>query len=181
MSHSTVGVRQRISLVVPFHNEAAVLNQFFVSVTAVLRSLPAMDYEIVCVNDGSTDATLDMLQIVCEHDRHVLVVDLSRNFGKEAALTAGIDVATGDAVIPFDADLQDPPEVIPQLVERWCEGYDVVLAKRAERNTDTWAKRATSYSYRLDRRASHSMQALTTAMCSGRARCFSPGHNWRAW
>jgi len=137
-------VRRRISLVVPFHNEAAVISEFFVSVTSVLRGLPDADYEIVCVNDGSTDATLDMLLMACKHDRHVLVVDLSRNFGKEAALTAGIDAATGDAVIPFDADLQDPPEVIPRLIERWREGYDVVLAKRAERNTDTWTKRGTA-------------------------------------
>lgn len=144
MNHNAPIVLRRISLVVPFHNEAAVVNQFFVSVTSVLRSLPAVDYEIVCVNDGSTDATLDMLLTACKHDRRVLVVDLSRNFGKEAALTAGIDVASGDAVIPFDADLQDPPEVIPQLVERWRDGYDVVLAKRAERSTDSWTKRGTA-------------------------------------
>jgi len=138
------GARALVSLVVPFHNETPVIGAFFREVTAVLRELPDADYEIVCVNDGSTDATLDHLLAACRHDPRVRVVDLSRNFGKEAALTAGIDAARGDAVIPFDADLQDPPEVIPLLVQRWREGYDVVLARRAERDTDTWAKRGTA-------------------------------------
>ena len=136
--------RQLISLVVPFHNEAAVTEAFFDAVVPVLQSIPEADYEIVCINDGSTDATLDKLIAACEANPNVRVIDLSRNFGKEAALTAGIDEAAGDAVIPFDADLQDPPEVIPQMVARWREGYDVVLAKRAERHTDTYAKRGTA-------------------------------------
>jgi polyisoprenyl-phosphate glycosyltransferase len=138
------GARALISLVVPFYNEAEVVDVFFREVTAVLRDLPDADAEIVCVNDGSTDATLERLLAAAKHDPRVRVVDLSRNFGKEAALSAGIDESRGGAVIPFDADLQDPPEVIPLLVQRWREGFDVVLAKRAERNTDTWAKRGTA-------------------------------------
>ncbi|MGU7785225.1 glycosyltransferase family 2 protein [Burkholderia sp. PU8-34] len=130
-----------ISLVVPFHNEEEVIDAFFREVTAVLLRIPDADYEIVCVNDGSTDATLEKLLAFCEADARVRVVDLSRNFGKEAALTAGLDEAAGDAVIPFDADLQDPPEVIPVLVERWRDGFDVVLAMRADRHVDSWAKR----------------------------------------
>ena len=136
--------RDLLSLVVPFYNEEAVVSVFFETLTPVLRSIPDTDYEIICVNDGSTDSTLDKLLAALEGDRHIRVIDLSRNFGKEAALTAGIDAAEGGAVIPFDADLQDPPEVIPQLVTRWREGYDVVLAKRSDRYTDTFTKRRTA-------------------------------------
>lgn len=143
-SNRNLSVRPLLSLVVPFYNEAPVVDLFFEAVIPVLRSIPDTDYEIICVNDGSTDSTLDKLLAACEGDGHVRVIDLSRNFGKEAALTAGIDEAEGAAVIPFDADLQDPPEVIPQLVTRWREGYDVVLAKRTDRHTDTYAKRKTA-------------------------------------
>jgi polyisoprenyl-phosphate glycosyltransferase len=133
---------------VPFYNEADIVETFFAEVTQVLGGLKRidseLDYEIVCVNDGSTDDTLLNLVAWCSTDAHVRVLDLSRNFGKEAALTAGIDAARGDAVIPFDADLQDPPAVIYSLVERWVDGYDVVLAVRAKRDTDTWLKRATA-------------------------------------
>lgn len=145
-----VGARELISLVVPFHNEAAVVDLFFRTVTPVLRTIPDAAYEIVCVNDGSGDSTLEKLLAAHAADPCIRIVDLSRNFGKEAALTAGIDQAAGAAVIPFDADLQDPPEVIPLLVERWREGFDVVLAKRAERRTDTYAKRgAAALFYRV--------------------------------
>ncbi|MCI0151933.1 glycosyltransferase family 2 protein [Paraburkholderia sediminicola] len=133
-----------ISLVVPFHNEAPVVDAFFRAVTPVLQSIDDADYEIVCVNDGSTDSTLARLLVACTINPHIRVVDLSRNFGKEAALTAGIDEAAGAAVIPFDADLQDPPEAILTLVARWREGFDVVLAKRAGRHTDSYAKRGTA-------------------------------------
>ncbi|QGZ54200.1 glycosyltransferase family 2 protein [Paraburkholderia acidiphila] len=138
------GSRAIVSLVVPFYNEADIVSLFFREVTEVLGNLPDADFEIVCVNDGSTDATLERLLDAAQYDPRLRVVDLSRNFGKEAALSAGIDASIGDAVVPFDADLQDPPEVIPLLVQRWREGFDVVLAKRAERNTDTWAKRGTA-------------------------------------
>ncbi len=137
-------VRRLLSLVVPLYNEAAVVDAFFREVSPVLHGILDMDYEIVCVNDGSTDTTLEKLLAASRLDPCIRIVDLSRNFGKEAALTAGIDTAAGDVVIPFDADLQDPPEVIPLLVERWRDGFDVVLAKRAERTTDTWAKRSSA-------------------------------------
>jgi glycosyltransferase involved in cell wall biosynthesis len=133
-----------ISLVVPFYNESAIVDAFFQAVTPVLGSIADADYEIVCVNDGSTDATLDRLVAACAINPRVRVIDLSRNFGKEAALTAGIDEAAGAAVIPFDAELQDPPEAIPALVARWREGFDVVLAKRIGRHTDSYAKRGTA-------------------------------------
>ncbi|AQG99678.1 bactoprenol glucosyl transferase [Burkholderia sp. KK1] len=117
---------------------------FFVEVVPVLQGIADTDYEIVCVNDGSTDSTLDQLLEASARDSRIRVIDLSRNFGKEAALTAGIDAAAGDAVIPFDADLQDPPEVIPLLVRRWREGFDVVLARRADRQSDSYLKRSTA-------------------------------------
>jgi glycosyltransferase involved in cell wall biosynthesis len=138
------GARDLVSLVVPFYNEADGVETFFAEVIPVLERIPGIDYEIVCVNDGSGDSTLDRLLAVCARNSRVRVVDLSRNFGKEAALTAGIDEALGAAVIPFDADLQDPPEAIERLIERWREGFDVVLAKRAERSTDTYMKRGTA-------------------------------------
>ncbi|WP_343230015.1 glycosyltransferase family 2 protein [Rhodanobacter sp. DHG33] len=132
---------QRISLVVPFYNESVVIADFFREVPKVLASIEQADYEIVCVNDGSKDDTLAQLCAAARLDPRIKVVDLSRNFGKEAALTAGIDIAMGDAAIPFDADLQDPPGLIPELVRKWREGSDVVIARRIERNSDTYAKR----------------------------------------
>jgi len=132
----------KLSVIIPMMNEADGLEILFQRLIPILNGLNS-DFEIVCVNDGSTDNTLDMLHDLA--NRHPLViVDLSRNFGKEAALMAGIDHATGDAVIPLDADLQDPPELIPDMVEQWEQGAEVVLAVRSKRDTDTWLKRATA-------------------------------------
>ncbi|RZF23424.1 glycosyltransferase [Paraburkholderia sp. UYCP14C] len=126
------------------------IGRFFREVCSVMETVPNSRFEIVCVNDGSRDATLPLLLKQAAHDSRIRVVDLSRNFGKEAALTAGLDHAIGDAVIPFDADLQDPPGAIPDLVSKWREGYDVVLAMRAERTTDSYAKRnSASMFYRV--------------------------------
>jgi len=144
MEHSSVPKLDLISLVVPFYNEEEVIDRFFIEVRAVLTSIPNSDFEIVCVNDGSRDQTLNKLLGYSSADARIKVIDLSRNFGKEAALTAGLDHAAGDAVIPFDADLQDPPEAIIQLVEKWREGFDVVIATRVERASDTYAKRSTA-------------------------------------
>jgi glycosyltransferase involved in cell wall biosynthesis len=136
--------KQLISLVVPFYNESAVIEAFFREVPNVLATIDHADYEIVCVNDGSKDDTLDLLRTAARANPRIKVIDLSRNFGKEAAMTAGIDIAAGDAVIPFDADLQDPPELIPELVRKWRAGHDVVIARRTERKSDTYAKRQTA-------------------------------------
>ena len=102
------------------------------------------DYEIVCVDDGSSDDTLKRLLAHRERNPAIKIVSLSRNFGKDIALTAGLDVAQGAAVLPIDADLQDPPEVIPQLFAKWLEGYDVAYATRTARDGESWLKRATA-------------------------------------
>jgi glycosyltransferase involved in cell wall biosynthesis len=100
---------------------------------------------MVCVNDGSTDDTLLQLIALHQQDPRIHVIDLSRNFGKEAALTAGLDAAQGDAAIPLDADLQDPPELIPALLAQWHDGYDVVNAVRLSRKGESWLKRASAH------------------------------------
>lgn len=132
--------RDLISVVVPVYNESRVLDEFLERLIPVLEGL-AETYEIVCVNDGSTDDTLERLFAWQARVAALVVVDLSRNFGKEQALTAGLDTAAGDAVIPIDADLQDPPELIPQLIERWREGYDVVSARRKSRRGESGLRR----------------------------------------
>lgn len=132
-----------LSLVVPMHNEAEMCGIFFDRVVPILKDLTD-DYEIVCVNDGSRDDTLGILSSFHLRNPRIKIVNLSRNFGKEAALTAGIDHASGDAVIPIDADLQDPPELIPELVERWRQGFDTVIAVRGDRQTDGFLKRTTA-------------------------------------
>lgn len=132
-----------LSIICPMHNEADVLASFFA------RLLPALDAtgetcEIVCVNDGSRDDTLERLREFQKTEARLRVVDLSRNFGKEAALTCGIDHARGQAVIPIDADLQDPPELIGEMIRVWLQGFDVVLAQRVNRSADSYLKRKTA-------------------------------------
>ncbi|ESJ05500.1 bactoprenol glucosyl transferase [Cupriavidus sp. HPC(L)] len=139
-----------MSLVVPFFNEEEAIPEFFSRVIPCLEAIDNIEFEIVCINDGSTDRTLECLISAADTDERVRVIDLSRNFGKEAAMSAGLAEAQGDIVVPFDADLQDPPEIIGQLVAKWREGYDVVLARRVDRTTDTFLKRfSASNFYRL--------------------------------
>lgn len=132
-----------VSILVPMYNEAAVFESLFLKLDAVLANLD-IHYEIVCVDDGSSDGTRELLLAKAESTPAVKAVFFSRNFGKEAALTAGLDFVTGDAVIPIDADLQDPPELIAQMIEKWREGYDVVYAKRVSRDADTLVKRSSA-------------------------------------
>ena len=144
MTHSlSAKTTPDLSLVVPMYNEEAAIASFFEAVRPVLDKI-GLSYEIVCVNDGSRDATLAALTGVARQDARVRIVDLTRNFGKEAALTAGLDLARGRAVVPIDADLQEPPELIIQMVKHWQEGYDVVLARRSERRSDTALKRGSA-------------------------------------
>ena len=139
--------RKRVSLVIPMYNEGEALYALFARLDAVLPGLSGYQFEIVCVNDGSTDDTLDALQRQRVNRADVTVVDLSRNFGKEAALSAGLFIAGGDAVIPLDADLQDPPEVIVELLAKWEEGFEMVLARRGDRSADSVSKRFTAQSF----------------------------------
>ena len=141
-----------ISIVCPFYNEEKSIQKFFDRLMPVLDAT-GEEFEIVCVNDGSRDGTLAGLLAAQKTLSGVRVVDLSRNFGKEAALTAGIDQAHGDAVIPIDADLQDPPELIPRLLAEWRDGFEVVLARRSDRSTDSWLKaRTAQWFYRIHNR-----------------------------
>ncbi len=145
----------RVSIVAPFYNEGEAVQAFHEQLTTVLDSIVGVEFEVVCVDDGSRDDTLLRLCRLVDADRRFRVIEFSRNFGKEAALTAGIDAAIGDAVIPIDADLQDPPELIPILIEEWQKGYDVVLARRTERDSDSFLKRNTArLFYRVHNRLS---------------------------
>jgi glycosyltransferase involved in cell wall biosynthesis len=144
-----------LSVVVPVYNEEQNLDYLFERLTSVLNRLN-MTYEIVCVNDGSKDNTIERLIEHHQQNPAIKVVNLSRNYGKEIALSAGLDYTCGDAVVPIDADLQDPPELIAELVAKWREGYDVVLATRRSRQGESWAKRFTANAfYRIIDRISH--------------------------
>ncbi|MGE4048795.1 MAG: glycosyltransferase family 2 protein [Acetobacteraceae bacterium] len=144
-----------LSIVVPACNEAAVLLDFYARLRRVMDEL-GESWEAVFVNDGSQDATLAIMEELHRADPLITVISLSRNFGKEIAITAGIDHAAGEAVIIIDADLQDPPELIPELVAGWRQGFDTVYAQRRQRQGETWLKQATARAfYRLMRQLGH--------------------------
>lgn len=146
-------VRPLLSIVVPVFNEADAIRTFYERVSGVVGGIDGLRFELVFVDDGSHDETLERLRELVLHDERVRVVVLSRNFGKEAALSAGLDDARGDAVIPMDVDLQDPPEVIVQMVEQWRAGHRVVLARRSDRSSDGLMKRASAgWFYRVHNR-----------------------------
>ncbi len=137
--------RRLISIVCPFYNEGDGVSAFYDAIVAQIVELTGHDFEVICVEDGSTDDTLARLITLSDKDDRFRVLELSRNFGKEAALTAGLENCHGDAVIPIDADLQDPPSLIRLLINAWEEsGADVVLAKRSNRASDSAAKRLTA-------------------------------------
>ncbi|PQP01345.1 MULTISPECIES: glycosyltransferase family 2 protein [Pseudomonas] len=130
----------KVSLIVPVFNEEQAISLFYQAVRRELR-LDLCDVEIVFINDGSTDQTAEQAKALARADEQVLLINFSRNFGKEPALFAGLEYATGDAVIPMDVDLQDPISVIPRLIAEWQKGADVVLAKRRDRASDSYLKR----------------------------------------
>ena len=143
-----------LSIVVPAYNEAEVLPEMYRRTVAVADTLEA-ELELIFVNDGSTDATLAVLESLRGEDPRVAIVDLSRNFGKEIAMTAGLDHSRGDAVVVIDADLQDPPELIPEMIAEWRAGYDVVYAQRTSRVGESALKKTTAHLfYRLMQRLS---------------------------
>lgn len=140
-----------VTILIPAYNEEAVIEQCYRRTVDVCRSLEeAYRFEILFVNDGSEDRTLDLIKALRLSDQRVSYVNLSRNFGKEIAMIAGLDYAKGDAVILMDADLQDPPELIPEMVRYWEQGYDDVYARRRSRKGESWLKKLTSAEfYRL--------------------------------
>lgn len=147
--------RKLISIVTPFYNEGEGVILFYKEISQLLDQITDVDFEVVCVDDGSCDETLMRLVALVGNDPRFRVIELSRNFGKEPALTAGIDAARGDAVIPIDADLQDPPDLIPALIHEWQQGAEVVLARRIDRSSDSFLKRKTAEMfYRLHNRIS---------------------------
>lgn len=135
--------KKLLSLIIPMKNEIEGLNKLFDSLLPILKNLP-ISFEILCVNDGSDDNTLNKLLDYKINFDFIKIVDLSRNFGKEAALYAGFYYAKGDCAIAIDADLQDPPELISEMIRYWIEGYEVITAVRETRETDTYLKRKTA-------------------------------------
>lgn len=148
-------MKKLISIVVPAFNEEAVLDLFHKRMSAVFDQLPQYRCEMIFVNDGSSDKTQEKMDLLAMSDPRVGAITLTRNFGKEAAMTAGLDMAKGDAVSIFDVDLQDPPELLLQFVEKWEAGFDVVYAKRTRRDGESWLKKATAAAfYRIMKRLS---------------------------
>ncbi|RXJ73500.1 glycosyltransferase [Veronia nyctiphanis] len=132
-----------ISIVCPCFNEQEVLETFTSKITDIL-STTGYTYELLFINDGSKDNTFSVLKKLQGENRHIRIINLSRNFGKEAAMTAGLDQALGEVIIPIDADLQDPPELIHDFLLEWKNGYDVVVARRKDRSSDSLAKKITA-------------------------------------
>lgn len=139
---------KRISLIVPFYNEEESLAAFFETVGPIIKSIH-YEVELILVDDGSKDNTLEKLKLLTFNNVHCKIISFSRNFGKEAALSAGLDCASGDAVIPLDSDLQDPPSLIIKLIKEWEKGYDVVLAVRTKREDGILKKLTAFFFYEL--------------------------------
>ena len=139
-------IKPIISLIVPCYNESENAETLYSRIIAAMQPI-AETWELVLINDGSTDDTLAHLISLQQRDDRVVVIELSRNFGKEAALSAGLDVARGAAIIPLDADLQDPPELIPDLLAKWHEGFEVVNAVRLSRDGESVLKRFTAHAF----------------------------------
>ncbi len=136
-----------ISILVSCYNEEVVLNQFYQRLSQVITNIPRYDFQFMFINDGSKDQTLDIMRELHEKDSRVSYVNLSRNFGKEIAMIAGIDYLTGDAAIIMDADLQDPPELIPEMISWWEKGYQDVSAKRRSRAGESFFKKWSSHAF----------------------------------
>ena len=129
--------KKKVSLVIPMYHEEEVANECYDRVQKILKSLEKYDYEIIFVNDGSKDKTLEILESIASKDEKVKVISFSRNFGHQAAVTAGLKEVTGDAIIIIDADLQDPPELIPDMLKYWEEGNEVIYGKRKTRKGES--------------------------------------------
>lgn len=140
-------MKKKISIIVPTYNEEESIPFLYERLTKIIDDIKNYKFEVLFVNDGSKDKTLELIKEIRKKDDRYCYVNLSRNFGKEVAMMAGLDYAKGDAVIFIDADLQDPPELIPELIKYWEEGYDDVYAKRKTRDGETFLKKFTSKMY----------------------------------
>ena len=138
---------KKITIIIPAYNEEESLPFLYERLEKLMKSINNYEFEILFVNDGSKDKTIDLIKEYREKDNRISYVDFSRNFGKETAMIAGLDYAKGDCVIFMDADLQDPPELIPELIKWWEQGYDDVYARRKSRKGETWLKKFTSKMY----------------------------------
>ena len=138
---------KKISIVIPSYNEEESIPKLYKRLDDVTRKMAQYEFEILFINDGSSDKTLDIIKNLRNEDKRVCYVDFSRNFGKEIAMIAGLDYATGDCVVFMDADLQDPPELIPEFIKYWEEGYDDVYGKRRSRKGESFFKKFTSKMY----------------------------------
>lgn len=139
--------KKLVTILVPAYNEQEVLEMLYDRLKKLMDENTAYDFEVLLVNDGSKDKTFEMMQELRKKDKRICYLNLSRNFGKETAMIAGLDYCKGDAVVIIDADLQDPPELIPEMLKYWEEGYDDVYAKRKTREGETWLKKFTSKMY----------------------------------
>ena len=128
---------KKISMVIPVYNEEKVLNQCYNRVKANLNQIENYEHEIIFINDGSKDQSLEMLEKIANNDINVKIISFSRNFGHQAAVTAGLKAVTGDAIVILDADMQDPPELIADMIKKWEEGYEVIYGKRSTRKGES--------------------------------------------
>ena len=138
---------KKVTIIVPAYNEEESLPFLYERLKKLMDETSNYEFEILFVNDGSKDKTIELIKEYRENDKRINYVDFARNFGKETAMIAGLDYATGDCVIFIDADLQDPPELIPEMIKYWEEGYDDVYAQRKSRKGETWLKKFTSKMY----------------------------------
>ena len=139
--------KKLITILVPTYNEQEVLPMLYERLTKLMNQLPNYNFEVLFVNDGSKDDSLNIIMNLRSKDSRICYVNLSRNFGKETAMIAGLDYSKGDAVVIIDADLQDPPELIPEMIKYWEEGYDDIFAKRRSRKGESFLKKFTSKMY----------------------------------
>ena len=139
--------KKLVTILVPAYNEQEVLHLLYDRLEKLMNENTNYDFEVLLVNDGSKDKTFEIMQELREKDKRFCYLNLSRNFGKDTAMIAGLDYCKGDAVVIIDADLQDPPELIPEMIKYWEEGYDDVYAKRRSREGETWLKKFTSKMY----------------------------------
>ena len=138
---------KKISIIIPAYNEEESIPLLYERLSKLINEIKNYEFEVLFVNDGSKDNTIKIIKELRSKDNRICYVDFSRNFGKEIAMIAGLDYAKGDAVIFMDADLQDPPELIPELIKYWEQGYDDVYARRRTRKGETWLKKFTSKMY----------------------------------